>query len=229
MTMRCPEMDELAGVTRRPETDPLRVHADGCPRCRAQLALYRRFLEPGVAPEGADLGDARHRMRGALEGAGAIHPASPRPGRGNSAFLRARDLFLRPAWKPALGVAGLAAVLLLAWRGVGDLVPGGARDPVLRDRVTTPGTAPVLAEPRRNADGSVTFRWSLSAGADAYEVILFGTDLEEKTRFAVGADLSFTLDPARAALLGTAPFCAVSALKGGDEIGRSAPVAVGAR
>jgi hypothetical protein len=180
-------------------------------------------MEPEPIPPGANLTEARDRLKRAIrdeiEGAA---PSTRRP-RERPWIFRLAGSTLRPTWRPALGVVGIAAVLVLVVRLV--VMPAGRGDeaPVLRDRPATQANGPVILEPVHEADGSVTLRWSPCAGADAYEVILYGTDLMEKARFHAGPETRLHLSRDRLAALHDAPFCVVSALDRGDEIGRSDP------
>ncbi len=224
MSDGCPRLEALAGVMELPKSDPLRNHVIGCPRCRARLTAYRVFMEAEPLPEGAMLADARDRIQRALhdeiEGpAPAIRPVRRKPW-----ILRLTGSSLHSWWRPALGVVGVTAALILVLRlGV---LPGGNGDegPVLREHPAALTGGPVVLEPVREADGSVTLRWTPCAGADSYEVILYGADLKEEARIPAGAETVLHLSRDRLGELREAPFCVVSALDRGDEIGRSDPV-----
>lgn len=221
MNRRCPEIEHLAEVMRLPATDPRRRHVDDCPRCRSRAALYQRFLDPGAVPAGADLEDARRRMSAALE-----REMRNEAGERRSLFDALRPLF-QPVWRPAMGLAGAAAAVLLIVRLTGG--PGAGDGAfVLRDRATTSRAVPVLLQPVRQADRAIVLRWASAPDADAYQVILFGTDLREKARYAA-ADTFLRVDREQLRALPPSLFWAVAALRGGDEIGRTEPLTLDLR
>jgi hypothetical protein len=228
MNRRCPEIERLAEVMRLPGSDPRRQHVDECPRCRARAALYQRFLDPGALPAGANLEDARRRMSAALEreiaGASAdVGKAGRRP-----SFFEAIRPFFQPVWRPAMGIVGVAAAVLLIVRLTGTPGPGDG-SPVLRERATASRAIPVLLQPIHAADHAIVLHWKSAREADAYQVILFGTDLREKARYSAAADTFLRLAPERLSELPQSLFWAVAALRGGDEIGRTQPLTLDLR
>jgi hypothetical protein len=216
MNRRCPEIEHLAEVMRLPGTDPRRQHVDQCPRCRARAALYQRFLDPGALPAGSNLADARRRMRATLEREIAAE-AGQRP----SLLDALRPLF-RPVWRPALGLVGVAAAVILIVRLTGMPEPGDGVS-VLRERGVASRAIPVLLQPIHEADRTTVLRWKSAPDADAYQVILFGTDLREKARYSAAADTFLRIGPGQLDALPPSLFWAVAALRGGDEIGRTEP------
>jgi len=222
MNRRCPDIENLAEVMRLPATDPRRRHVVDCPRCRARAALYQRFLDPGAVPAGANLADARQRMCAALE-----QEMRCEAGERRSFFDALRPLF-QPVWRPAMGLVGAAAAVLLIVRLTGGPGPGDGT-PVLRDRAASSRAVPVLLQPVRQADQAILLRWTSAPDADAYQVILFGTDLREKARYTAAADTFLRLDPERLSVLPASLFWAVAALRGGDEVGRTEPLTLDLR
>ena len=227
MTKECLDPEAIAEVMRLPESDPRRAHLSGCPRCRARLLLMERFLDSDSVPDGADLRDARRRLARALEQ--EIDGRGPSSSRSFTRpwISRLADSLLRPAWKPAVGAIAVAALMLLTLRWTGEPLPWRDHAIDLRDQTTTPANVPFPLAPTRGADGSLTLRWKPCAGADSYEVIVFGTGLKEKARFHAGAGAELRLDPEQVAGLSGAPFYTVAALSNGDEIGRSEPMTLG--
>lgn len=222
MNPRCPEIEHLAEVLRLPGTNPRRQHVDKCPRCRARAALYQRFLDPGAPLAGANLPDARRRMSATLE-----REIAGEAGGQRSLFDALRP-FLQPVWRPAMGVVGVAAAVLLIVRLTGAPGPGDGSS-VLRERSATSRAIPVLLQPIRQADQAIVLHWKSAPDADAYQVILFGDDLREKARYAAAADTFLRLAPERLSALPPSLFWAVAALRGGDEIGRAEPLTLDRR
>jgi hypothetical protein len=223
MTAACPPLERLAEIAQLAPTDPRRAHLAECPRCRAQLALYQRFLDPGPVPAGADLADARGRISRSIEREMTRAAAATGGTRPRASFRHVLASLARPAWKPALalGAIALAGIAILNWTGI--YPPAGNEEPTYREQGNAGAEVPVLSEPTCEADGSVVLHWTACVGADSYEVILYGTDLQEKARFPVGSALLWRLRPGEIDRAREASFVAVSARSGGDEIGRSNP------
>lgn len=205
MNGACYPLDELERVAALPAGDPGLAHLAGCPRCRARLASYRSFAA-GAAAAGADPDDAEGRLAQALHRAIAETP-------------RARSRRFGPpahgAWRPALALAAVLVAAVGLWRFAATPRPGAVEPPVLRGE-TVAAPAPVPLAGRALADGRLVLSWRRQPGADAYRVALHGADLAEAARVEAGNDSTVSVSP------GAARFWRVIALRGGDEIGRSA-------
>lgn len=223
MTERCFAVEELAEVHELVAGDPRLQHLETCPRCRARLAEYRRFLAPGPAPADANLGDAERRLADALE-----REAGARPNAG--ATLRPatpgglRALFGAPAWRPALGVA--AALLLVSVIYLAVERPFGRGDRVILRGESHPGAKDgfELALPRPGQAGTLDLRWTPVAGADAYEVRIFDAGLTAVARLTPVSGTSVTLrhaDLPPGIESHTSLIWRVAALRAGDEIALS--------
>jgi len=162
----------------------LRAHARECPRCRGLLDAYRAFIEADasvVTPHELEDADARlSRALADIVGAPTATGA-PAPGRPVAGFTRREpsfwDRLLRPAMRPAVAFALIAAVLgavllgprLLPHRGA-DTLRGGPPAATLR-----------LTRFERTGD-VVHLGWSAVPGADAYQLRFFSPSLAELGR-----------------------------------------------
>jgi len=221
---RCLEEHELDAVIGLPEGHPALAHVAACPRCRALVDAYRRFLAPGEAPREARAEEAdaaldafRERLlgtasAGAPAGSAAADPLASAarpgvaygapdlaaPGAARSADARGPFAAPRRAWR-----GGLWRVPAPVWAAAAVVVvAGGALLWTSRDggdrRPTLRGAragALRLAPPAVEASGAVRIAWSGHPDAESYAVVLFGPDLEEVARFPVLSDSALTLAP----------------------------------
>jgi hypothetical protein len=196
-------------------------HLQSCPRCRALVTSYRTFMEADEIPAGADLADARARMRQALAWEvqraeeDNMHP-----------FRRAMTGLVEnmwsPAWKPALAAAALLVIVFGIYR-FADQGPGRQGPPVLRGEPQVrediiSGTSAVV-----QADGSYRLTWSAVTSVDSYLVIFYDTNLMELEPISAGASTELVLDPGwsdRFAAAGPR-FWRVLGLRARDEVVRS--------
>ena len=241
MKERCFEPGELGTIPALDAGDSRRVHLEECPRCRASLIAYRKFMEPDAPPEGSRPEEADRRLAAALDAefsragrpaavdavgakrapggeSGPVGRSGPsRPRRSVlERFFGARGL--RPVWAAAaaLAIVGVFYVVRVAeMPGTGRLVlrgsTGGARG------------APALM-PARPAPGAVELRWASTPTADAYQVALYASDLTEIARLGPFADTSAVLHAAerpRGIEPGTEVLWRVFALRQGDPIATS--------
>jgi hypothetical protein len=125
-------------------------------------------------------------------------------------------------------MVGVAAAVILIVRLTGAPGPGDGGS-VLRERAAASRAIPVLLQPIRQADHAIVLHWRSAPEADAYQVILFGTDLREKARYAAAPDTFLRLAPERLSAMPQSVFWAVAALRGGDEIGRTEPLTLNLR
>ncbi len=226
MNEGCPRLEELAGLLLLDSADPRRMHVDDCPRCRASLAVYQSFLDPGLPPEGTRTSDAHRRLKKIVQRAIRETPVGSRVGESVTGW---RGLF-QMAWRPSLGVVGIVVVVLVAFRLAGfPSRPGEDGRIIPRETQGQEATAPVLLEPEFTAGGEIILRWRAAPGADSYEVLLFGADLKERKRLGAGSDSYLRLRPDQLRGNGilsetdSVLFWVVSAKSGGDEIARSDP------
>lgn len=176
----CLEDRELLSLLHAAIDDPRWRHVRGCPRCRGNLAAYRRYValtvhrpgsgegdRPGHSREDEVVGRLQRGMREEILG----EPV--RPGIKD----RVRSMLLPRRWVPALGAAAVVAgaALLLT-----DLVPRWPAGPgSSRDDSPPEGEATIESRgERRLPDGSLELRWRPLPGARAYRVRLLGTGLE---------------------------------------------------
>jgi hypothetical protein len=212
--IKCVDAERIGNVLEYPADHPVRRHVDDCPRCHALAQTYRAFLEATPA-DGVGLAAARARLDACNERAAArAFPVEARApfrvtsGGGFRAWMRPL-----PALAAALVVVAAAVVM---WPD---------RDETSRLRVSD-GSADVWrlsASPAR--DGSVTLAWNPIPQADAYEVRIYGPELEELLRLPA-ADASATVE--RSALPAELPpgsdlTWRVTSLRGGDETATSPP------
>ena len=193
MNSACLEPTDLDRLGDSPDA---RTHAEECPRCHELLESYRSFMATELK-EGSNAEDAELRLGDFLESL-----LAPRP--------KTRPRLLRPVgWTVA---AAAAVTLFFVWPRGTELVD----TPVLRDQGATPLglQAPVVLE------GSWRLRWGAVDAADAYEVRLYTTGLDELRRIGPMTETEVLVDfpdEETATLLWR-----VIALRGGDEIERSA-------
>jgi hypothetical protein len=224
---RCYEADELDEIRALPANHPRRRHAAGCPRCGALMGSYDLYL---AAPDaaGARPAEAERALGAALER--AMGAAAARSGHAAGPRREARhgwiERLMEPAFRPAWAFAGLALVLgavLLAQR-----LPGPDREPAFRGPGETVSAVPVIERATLGPAG-VSLRWTATAGADAYEVRLYGEDLAELARFdpIPGLNLEIAADQLPALAPGAGLIARVVALSGGDTVGTSAAFPIG--
>ena len=172
----CPRTEELAGVLLAASDDERRAHVESCPRCRAQLAELRTFLEPGDVPL-ARVADAEAALAAAFDRDWrAAHPATAAP----TTPLAPRvaqpsrpsiwEALFAPALRPAWSMAAVVVVAGGLWLA---LKPG--EPSVVRGSVSTvvETLTPVAS------DGSLTLAWKPVEGADRYEVTFLDAELSE--------------------------------------------------
>lgn len=222
----CLEDRELLSLLHAAVDDPRWRHVRGCPRCRGNLAAYRRYValtvhrpvpgegdRPGRAREDEVVGRLQRTLREEIVG----EPA--RPGIKD----RVRSMLQPRRWVPALGaaavVAGAALLLIdrLPWWPVGT---GSPRDDSLPASETTIETRGEWRLP----DGSIELRWRPLSGRHAYRVRLLGEGLE-----AMAAIPSITESTAVLPAAGpaddwsSAAWWQVEALESGDPVADSRP------
>lgn len=197
---RCIRLEALGTLDALSPDDPIRRHADACPRCSAALAAYSEFLRAD-SPRGADVADADRRLASfiaeRIEGVEKVHHAHFRV----SPF--------RWAVAAAVMVAGAALI---------------AKQMDSSDRVVLRGEPRVelnVLEPRTLGDGSIEFSWNSVPDADQYQVVLLRKDLTEVARMVATTDLRATLD--RSSLPSDAVRWQVAALREGAIIVESTP------
>jgi hypothetical protein len=212
--IKCVDVERIGSVLEYPADHPVRRHTEECPRCRSLVQSYQAFLEASPAP-GAGVTEARPRLDAAIRrGADAAFPAqarAPFPMK-SGGWWRA---WVRPV--PALATAlVVVAAAFLFW-------PRGEPTSLLRESGQAADAWNLsVAAP---TDGSVLLSWNEVAGADAYEVRIYGPELDELLRLpstatsvAVGRS-AFPADlPAGADLTWV-----VTALRGGDVMQTSPP------
>jgi hypothetical protein len=133
---------------------------------------------------------------------------------------------MEPAFRPAWVFAGLALVLgavLIAQR-----LPGPDREPAFRGPGETASAVPVIEQATRGPAG-VSLRWTAAAGAEAYEVRLYGEDLAELARFdpVPGLSLEIAADRLPGLAPGAGLIARVVAISGGDTVATSEAFPVG--
>jgi hypothetical protein len=219
LSQLCIDVDDIAAVLSLPPDDPVRIHVDACPRCRSLAASYRSFMEAEPVT-GADLEKARSMLDARIRADAARWKPAQAPARA----FRWRSL-LRPA--PLLAAAG---VLLIA----AALFWTTSRPPETGSLRQSGATAQAFAlHPAQLAtDGSLELGWTPMAGADAYQVRLYGPDFSEIYRSANTTATSMTVNPDRfaAKLPPTLDLTwRVYALSRGDVIATSAPGSIRTR
>ncbi|MDH4036171.1 MAG: hypothetical protein OEX18_12960 [Candidatus Krumholzibacteria bacterium] len=221
MEMKCVDVEHIGNVLEYPEDHPVRRHVADCPRCRTLAENFRAFMRAETTAD-AGLDRARVELDGAIARlAGRALPAASPAERGVKRMSWVRGL-LRPM--PALAavavVVAVAAVVLTRDRGF--------ETPVLRTQDGA-GTAWLLHEPALRRDGAIVLSWEAVAGADAYQVGVFGVVLESLATLGPVLETSVVLD--RSALPADLPDNAdltwrVIALRAGAQVAVSEPRSV---
>lgn len=187
------------------ESDPRRVRALQSVRMRNLLRDYQQFESGSTEVDAAELEDAMSRLQSMTIGETA--PArSPAPRRSSR-------------WRSLTLAASVASVAVLAVLGPRLFAPGPSREiPVLRDG-DTDAVEDLGLRMAREQDALV-LDWEGVRGANAYELVVYGSDLRELDRIALGPT-----SPARVDLspyLERGPLGArISALGEGRELLRS--------
>ena len=200
---RCIPMEALGTLDALSPDDPMRRHAETCPRCSAAMTAYREFLR-AESPRGADVHDADRRL--------ARFITERVEGVAQTQSARFRWPVMRWAVAAAVVVVGATIVAKQMDRSDGTVLRGD-------ERVELSTLAP-----RTLADGSVELSWDAVPDADRYQVTLLRKDLTEVARMVATTELRATLD--RASLPSEAVSWQVSAFREGAVIVESAPQAL---
>ncbi len=220
MSDACFRTDELEVIAALPRDDRRLLHLEDCPRCRALLSTYREFVEPATIPDVADVADvaaANARLSAALR---------QEIGGGDSDTRVARFLgvLLRPAWRPALVIAGVLIVLLLVPDRSGLRDDG---DSITTRRIGVDETASLELRPVEIlSDGRIRLSWGGSSEAEAYRVVIYSMSLEEMARFDAETAREIVFEPAEVLdpwRIGEPLLWRVVGFRGGDEVVRSRP------
>ncbi len=212
----CTEPQALGRLLELDASDPRRIEAEHCPRCRARLLVFREFLADDSVPPGADPNDASPRLQGAFD---AELRARRRRQTGRSSAPRWISWLARvpgPAW--AAAVVLVAGGLYAGWE------LGHPQEDVLRGGVSDAVTAVLAHPPSMGSGRTVALSWSPVPDADGYAVVLVGSDLSDLARFGPMADTLFVLRADRlpaSIASGTVAGWQVEATRSGRVIARS--------
>ncbi len=218
MKQDCIPIERFEEILALPPRDPMRLHLDDCPRCRARMTAFRAFLDPEPIPEGARVDDAR-RVLTAVIAREASRSVRQGQSKGRLGFF---DWFTGAAWRPALAMAVLLIAALIGGRIVTD--DGGVRQPVLRGGSESSAPAPPAAS--YLSDGSLHLRWQPMEGAESYRVVFYALDLAQTGSLAIDGGTETIVTPERLGSLeagGGSGFVRIEALRGGDRIALSPP------
>ncbi len=221
METKCIDIERIAEVAELPADDPMRRHVEDCPRCRNIFRSYQKFLraEP-VAGVGVEA--ARRKLDALISTkVGERSAASQRSSASFSSVLRG---LMRPAPLVVAGAA-LVVVAVTVWQR-----SHGPEGILLRDVPTshTTGLPPADIRP----DGSIRLTWPAVAGADAYQVRIYGPSFTEIYRHPDVTETSVVID--RSSLPADLPpqldlMWRVYALQAGDVIEISDPGSIRTR
>lgn len=209
--------DELEDL---PPDDPRVQGAPG--PVRARWRAHREFVTPTQVPEGARPAEAERALADALERAIAPEAAGP-----------AADVRVvrpaRPAWRRRAPLLALAAAVVVV-AGIGWLATRAPdREPVMRGTPAPPARGSLATESRTLSDGTLRLEWQPAGAGASYTVVFLTPGLEERAR--VGDLRQNHLDLKTDALPGglrarDQVLWRVLAMRGADEVGRSATQAV---
>ncbi len=183
MAGQCIKREELGQLLEAGPADPRYRHVTGCPRCRAELAMYRSFLAGN--PELADAtreGRLAERMHRLILDSAATGGSSSAPEPAGRRFLR---------FGPRQSLWALAAVLVLIVAI--NRLPSLTGEPVIRLRSSAPAAGAALAPVVKAAGetGDLLLAWTLQPGADSYRIEILGSDLSVLRRESVTGTESF--------------------------------------
>lgn len=217
--IRCVDADHIGNVLEYPSDHPVRRHVEDCPRCRTLADSYRAFLHAESPPE-AGLAGARAELDAAIGRLGR----EVTPAQAESPLRVQRTGWFRALLRPLPALAAAAVVVIVA-AVVLTRPDRGTDAPVLRTD-SAAGTGWRLHEPALRRDGVVVLSWDAVTGADAYEVHLYGTELEPLA--TLGPTPEASLAVARGALPADLPENAdvtyrVIALRSGTRLTASDP------
>jgi hypothetical protein len=211
----CIPVERLGTLESLPAADPMRRHAAVCPRCNALVFAYGEFVRAGLA-DGADARSAEARLDAFI----ATHVERRPAGAGATRQRRglgAPRVRLQQAVAAAAAIAMIAIVVHRWHSGLSDGV-------VLRG---SPAAVLSVEPAVREADGHVRLTWRARGGADAYTVSVLAADLSVIQRLGPTRDLTMDVDPgALPPGASHAAFLVVSALREGDVVAESAPLAL---
>ncbi len=181
MDAECIDTREAGMVLELPVDDPVRRHAESCPRCKSLVASYQSFVE--AAPvEGSELERARGMLDARIRADASRWKASQAPARASR-----WQAMLRPA--PLLAASLVVIAAAVFWT---------TREPEqssLRDSATS--SQAFALNPAELAGGErILLSWTPAAGADAYQVRLYGPDFGEIYRSSNTAATSLTIERA---------------------------------
>lgn len=213
----CVDATDIAAVLELPADHPRRRHAETCPRCRSLVASYLSFVE-AESVEGADL----ERARGMLDARIRADASRWKPSRAPVRTFRWQSL-LRPA--PLL-VAGLVVIAAAVFWSSRTPEQSSLREGAPQSQ------AFALSPAQLTTDGSIQLSWSAMAGADQYQVRMYGPDFGEIYRSDNTTATSMIVDraalpPSQSSHLDLT--WRVYALSQGDVIATSAPGSIRTR
>lgn len=223
-TDRCPDVEELEVLLKLPSHDSRRRHLDDCPRCRARVMT---FLEFTAAPDDVPrdlLHEAEAKLDAALKRELALG-GDRRSEAGAAPFRRWLASLSQPRFAFTAGAAVLAVAVFVAVK----VVSRRPNEPFLlrgSEEHVAPGTSTSLALRAAPAEGGMELTWSSVPGADAYEVRIYATNLEEIARLRPTPEARRLLarsDLPPSVAAGSVVLWKVVALQGGDPLQESAP------
>ena len=179
LSPECVDVTNIAAVLELPAEHPWRRHAESCPRCRSLVASYIAFVE-GEPAEGSDL----ERVRGTLDARIRADASRWKPS-GSAARSFPWRTLMRPV--PLLAAALVVVAAVVFW---------SSREPEQSSlRESTPQAQAFALNPAQlAADGSILLSWTPVAGADAYQVRLYGPDFGEIHRSSNTTATSLTVE-----------------------------------
>lgn len=172
MTRRpdCPPMEQMEAWLALDASDERRAHLDACPRCRANVAAYRAFMQGAETPLArADEADAALALAIERELAPArVTPADTRARR--PWFAGLLEALAAPALRPAWSVAAVLVVAGGVWIATQKPAERMVRG---TDSARIETLAPSLS------GSGVELAWQRVSGADRYDVAFFALDLSD--------------------------------------------------
>ncbi|MFC1572860.1 hypothetical protein ACFL6M_04595 [Candidatus Eisenbacteria bacterium] len=224
MSEQCYSAEELAGIAGLPEDHPRRAHLADCACCRAQLILFRKFMDPAL-PAGAQEERAEEELTAAVRRKvwGEAESDSGRAEQDTLTLAREgrhlRAAFALRLLRPVLAIAAVVMAVLAVqqvWppqreRPDNVILRGGSRETIL------------VADPVRLPNGQIRLTWNALESNVVYRVVFYDVTQKEILRIDAAGDTVAILDPSeipaseeRAGLLWR-----VVAMRDGDELAAS--------
>lgn len=211
----CYPIETYAELSELPDGHPRLRHLEQCARCRSQMILFRKFMHPSLPEDVAaalDTGELPPAVQRAVWGEGRRSRPS-----GTSLHTIVKRMLSRPLWRPALGLAAVVILLLVAVR---VWVPG----PGQRESIVLRGTdrsTELIADLEQLPGGRIRISWDALEGDVDCQVVFYDVQQQELLRLDADGRSQALFDPAALKEVQDGVLWRVIASRAGAEIARS--------